>query len=37
MHPLERIKEQARAARRTIVLPESEDHRMLTAARRLVD
>ncbi len=37
MHPLERIKEQARAARRTIVLPESEDPRMLTAARRLVD
>lgn len=37
MHPLDNIKERARAARRSIVLPESEDPRMLHAARRLAD
>ncbi|MBE7559670.1 phosphate acetyltransferase [bacterium] len=37
MHPLENIKAKARAARRTIVLPESQDPRMLAAARRLKD
>jgi phosphate acetyltransferase len=37
MHPIERIKEQARIAGRAIVLPEAEEPRMLQAARIIKD
>lgn len=37
VHPVARIKERARELKRTIVLPEADDERMLRAARTIVD